>query len=57
MKIEESGIGAFKFSDPDEMREWVRDNKSRSLESKLMTEHEVIERFVKDHSSSRRKRR
>jgi acyl CoA:acetate/3-ketoacid CoA transferase alpha subunit len=48
MQIIESGIGPFKFTDPDEMREWVRDKKPRSLESKLMTEQEAIERFVKD---------
>jgi len=30
------------------MREWVRDKKSRFLESKLMTEQEAIKRFVKD---------
>jgi glutaconate CoA-transferase subunit A len=48
MKIEESGIGSLKFTDPDDMREWVRDKKSRFLESKLMTEQEAIKRFVKD---------
>jgi len=48
MQVEESGTGAFKFTDPDEMRGWVRDKKSRALESKLMTEQEAIERFVKD---------
>jgi glutaconate CoA-transferase subunit A len=48
MQIIESGMGAFKFTDPDEMREWVQDKKPRSLESKLMTEQEAIERFVKD---------
>ena len=48
MQIEESGMGSFKFTDPDEMREWVRDKKKRSLESKLMTEQEAVKRFVKD---------
>jgi acyl CoA:acetate/3-ketoacid CoA transferase alpha subunit len=48
MQIIESGISPFKFTDPDEMREWVRDKKSRFLESKLMTEQEAIERFLKD---------
>jgi acyl CoA:acetate/3-ketoacid CoA transferase alpha subunit len=48
MQIEESGMGSFKFTDPDEMREWVRDKKTRSLESKLMTEQEAVKRFVKD---------
>jgi len=48
MEIVESGMGAYKFYDPDEVREWMRDKKSRALESKLMTEQEAIERFVKD---------
>ena len=48
MQIIESGISPFKFTDPDEMREWVRDKKPRSLESKLMTEQEAIEKFVRD---------
>jgi glutaconate CoA-transferase subunit A len=48
MQVEESGTGAFKFTEPDEMREWVRNKKSRALESKLMTGQEAIERFVKD---------
>ena len=48
MQIIESGISSLKFTDPDEMREWVRDKKSRFLESKLMTEQEAIEKFVKD---------
>jgi len=48
MQIIESGISSLKFTDPDEMREWVRDKKSRFLENKLMTEEEAIEKFVKD---------
>jgi glutaconate CoA-transferase subunit A len=48
MQIEESGMGVFKFTDPDEMREWVREKKLRSLESKLMTEQEAVDKFVKD---------
>ena len=48
MRIEESGIGSYKFHDPDEIREWMRDKKSRALESKLMTEQEAVERFVND---------
>ncbi len=48
MQIIESGVSPFKFVDPDDMREWVRDKKPRSLESKLMTEKEAVERFVKD---------
>jgi len=34
--------------DPDGFRAWVRDHKSRALESKLMNEKEAVERFVAD---------
>ncbi len=34
--------------DPDGFRAWVRDHKSRSLTSKLMSEKEAVERFVSD---------
>jgi acyl CoA:acetate/3-ketoacid CoA transferase alpha subunit len=48
MKVEASGEGEIRFCDPDEMREWRRNNKSRALVSKVMTEKEAIERFVAD---------
>jgi len=34
--------------DPDGFREWVREHKSRTLVSKLMTEKEAVEKFVAD---------
>lgn len=42
------GRAPFHPVDPDGFRAWVRDNKSRSLTSKLMTEKEAVERFVAD---------
>jgi acyl CoA:acetate/3-ketoacid CoA transferase alpha subunit len=43
-----AGVGAFKPPDPDGFRRHVRDNKDRRLVSKVMPEHDAIERFVKD---------
>jgi acyl CoA:acetate/3-ketoacid CoA transferase alpha subunit len=34
--------------DPDEAREWVRQNKSRELKNKTMSVKEAVSRFVKD---------
>jgi len=48
LRIEDSGVGTVKISDPDEIREWMRDKKSRTLESKVMNEREAVENFVKD---------
>lgn len=42
------GQGAFHPVDPDAHRAWVRDHKSRTLTSKLMTEREAVQRFVSD---------
>lgn len=42
------GQGAYHPVDPDGFRAWVRDNKSRSLTSKLMTAEEAVRRFVSD---------
>ncbi len=36
------------WSDPEEHRDWVRRNKSSSLESKLMDVREAVSRFVQD---------
>ena len=36
------------WHDPDEHRQWVRENKSRALKDKRMTVAEAIERFVHD---------
>jgi len=38
------------WCDPEEHREWVRKNKSLSMESKLMGLHEAISKFVHDGS-------
>jgi acyl CoA:acetate/3-ketoacid CoA transferase alpha subunit len=46
--IEDSGLGKVKISDPDDIRQWMRDKKSRALESKLMNEQEAVAKFVKD---------
>jgi glutaconate CoA-transferase subunit A len=42
------GRGAYLPVDPDGHREWVREHKSRGLETKLMTEAEAVARFVND---------
>jgi len=42
------GKGDFLKVDPDGYREYVRDNKSRAMESKLMSEKDAIEKFVSD---------
>jgi acyl CoA:acetate/3-ketoacid CoA transferase alpha subunit len=42
------GTGDFLKVDPDGYRAWVRDNKSRAMVSKLMTEKEAIEKYVSD---------
>lgn len=38
------------FYDPEEHREWVRKNKSLSMESKLMDVREAVSKFVRDGS-------
>lgn len=48
MEVLASGKGVYRTPDPDGHREWVRTHKSRELKSKVMTEHEAIERFVSD---------
>lgn len=48
MEVLASGKGAYRTPDPDGHREWVRTHKSRELKSKVMTEHEAVERFVSD---------
>ena len=42
------GRGEYLKVDPDGFREWVRENKSRALVPKLMSEKEAVERFVAD---------
>ncbi len=41
-------MGAFRFTDPDEIREWMRDRKSRQFADKTMSEAEAVSRFVAD---------
>ncbi|MGD0764764.1 MAG: CoA-transferase [Dehalococcoidia bacterium] len=48
MEVLAAGKGEFKPPDPDAMRAWVRDHKTRALVSKLMTEQEAVSRFVAD---------
>ncbi len=38
------------FTHPDEFRAWVRENKSRDMVEKVMTEREAVSRFVQDGS-------
>jgi glutaconate CoA-transferase, subunit A len=42
------GTGDFLKVDPDGYRAWVRDNKSRAMAPKVMTEKEAIEKLVLD---------
>lgn len=48
VKILDEGPRLYRAPDPDGFREWVRDNKSRALADKLMTEQEAISRFTQD---------
>ncbi len=44
----ESGQGEVLLRDVDDVRQWMRDKKTRAMESKVMDEHEAVRRFVKD---------
>ncbi len=48
MRILEEGGGEYLKVDPDGYRAHVRDHKPHRMVSKLMTEHEAVERFVQD---------
>ncbi len=49
MQVLEEGIGErIGWHDPDENREWIRDNKSRELKDKRRTAAEAISRYVFD---------
>jgi acyl CoA:acetate/3-ketoacid CoA transferase alpha subunit len=49
MEILNEGLGELiGWRHPDEARQWVRENKSRELKSKLMTASEAVARFVRD---------
>lgn len=43
-----SGSGEYRLTDPDEMRAWMRDEKTRDFVDKTMTEQEAVARFVHD---------
>jgi acyl CoA:acetate/3-ketoacid CoA transferase alpha subunit len=48
MKVLAEGNAPYPAVDPDAFREYVRDHKSRALESKLTSAHDAISRFVAD---------
>lgn len=49
MELLDEGTGELLgWHHPDEARQWVLNNKSRELKSKLMTAHEAVEQFVHD---------
>ena len=48
MRLIDQGDAEIQPVDPDGFREWVRDHKSRKMESKLMSEREAISRYVED---------
>jgi acyl CoA:acetate/3-ketoacid CoA transferase alpha subunit len=48
MEVIESGRGDVLLQDIDDVREWMRENKSRALTDKVMDEHEAVSRFVHD---------
>lgn len=52
MQVLEEGIGErIGWHDPDENREWVRQNKSRALKDKRMTVAEAVQQYVADGAS------
>jgi glutaconate CoA-transferase, subunit A len=48
LQVLAEGEGKYHSVDPDGFREWVRENKDRSLTPRLMSEREAVERFVAD---------
>jgi len=48
MEVIFSGEGEYRLTPPDELRDYIRANKSRRLVNKVMTEQEAISKFVKD---------
>lgn len=48
MEILSSGLGEYRFTDPDEMRRWAQAEKTRDFVDKTMTVREAVERFVED---------
>ena len=48
MRVLDEGDAQVHIVAPDDFREWVREHKSRTMESKLMSEKEAISRYVED---------
>lgn len=48
MEIIAAGAGEFRFTDPDQIRVWMRDQKSRQFADKTVSEAEAVRRFVAD---------
>lgn len=42
------GVGEFRFTDPDEIRGWMRTHKRREFVDKTLSEAEAVRRFVAD---------
>ncbi|MBI3624818.1 MAG: CoA transferase subunit A [Candidatus Rokubacteria bacterium] len=48
MKTLDAGVGEFRFTDPDEIRGWMRTHKRREFVDKTLSEGEAVRRFVAD---------
>ena len=48
MNVIAAGAGEFRFTDPDEIRAWMRDHKSRRFVDKTVSEAEAVRRYVSD---------
>lgn len=48
MNVIESGVGDFRFTDPDEIRQWMRTHKRREFVDKTVSEAEAVRRLVAD---------
>ncbi|MBI3075817.1 MAG: CoA transferase subunit A [Deltaproteobacteria bacterium] len=48
MEVLFSGTGECRVTDPDELREWMRTQKRRAMEDKVMDAREAVRRYVHD---------
>ncbi len=48
MQVIHSGQGEVLLRDVDEVREWMREKKSRAMEDKVTDEHDAVDRLVND---------
>ena len=48
MNVLASGVGEFRFTDPDEIRQWMRTHKRREFVDKTVSESEAVRRLVAD---------